>query len=266
MADPATVHGLPDEVALHTPGLFCDCPAGQAQLAMRRRRVEGWNRFLEETEAARRAAAAKRHSWAGVPAKFQGVTLNGLMAKALVEVDGRKVIEPAKAEAIKAAKAYLDQGQVINRNGTRKNSLMLWGETRGVGKTGALAPIVLKWLDQGRSALWLDFRLFIDLVKESYRNPNVASAGEMIGMARRADILLIDDLGDPGRESAETDHTREVMTNIIRHRHGQEMPTLFTTNQNPKGLAVQFSEELYHRVAEMALLIEMGGRVLRDLG
>lgn len=257
---------LSDVEALAFPDLFCDCKTGQARLTLIRRRVDGWVQFLKETDEARRVAAAKRHAWAGVPAKFKGVTLNGLMAMSAIQVDGKRKIEPAKEEAIRAAKMYLEQGHVLNRNGVKKNGLLIWGETRGVGKTGALAPIVLKWLDQGKSALWLDFRIFIDLCKESYRDSNAPSVGELVGVAKQADILLIDDLGDPGRDGAETDHTREVMTNIIRHRHGQNMPILVTTNQKPDRLAMQFSEELFHRLAEMSLLVEMGGRIIRELG
>ena len=82
---------------------------------------------------------------------------------------------------------------------------------------------------------------------------------------RKKSLLLLDELGHNWRDDA-TAHTVEVLHSVLFYRHAYDMPTIFTSNKSPDELATMFGEEHWQRIGEMAVIIEMSGETLRELG
>lgn len=241
--------------------VFCDCPEGQQERHMIERRVNVWREWQASVQAQNQAQAGIVASWGRIPEKFSGFTLAGLRKMASVNGD-----LDDKQKAITAAVSWMQNGYVVSKRGTQKHSLLIWSDQRGVGKSGTAAALFSEWLRRGKSGLWIDFFDFIPLVRSTYGERSTQDKMSLIRPAQQADLLVLDELGDPGRGAPETDHTRDVLNEIVRYRHQRDLPTLFTTNADPMRLAEQFSEDFSQRVLEMAVAVEMGGQCLRDLG
>jgi hypothetical protein len=226
-------------------------------------RVNSWREFQDATGAANKANAHKAVSpaWATMPERFSGLTLNGL--RALSQANGDLEL---RTRAITALSHWMANGYVLSGRGNRKSSILLWSNERGVGKSGAVAALYSEWLRRGHSGAWIDFMEFVPLVRSTYTPGATLDRGTIVSVAQKAELLVVDEMGDVTRNGAETDHTRDVMNEIIRYRHAKSLPTMFTTNLAPGVLAEQFDVALAQRVLEMAVAVEMGGKCLRDLG
>lgn len=188
---------------------------------------------------------------ADIPEKYRDLTM-----KSFVDLAGD---DPGKRGAIRAARQYAESGTVADTDGATKNSLLLWGAP-GVGKTGLLTP-VFKRLATGKTNLWISLLALANQVRGGY---NDNTAYEKIRIAGQVDILFLDDVGSLGREQA-TPGMIEILEAIIWERHNKRRPTLMTSNRGPDALGGYFTEAIYQRIAEMALVVEMAGRVLRSV-
>lgn len=217
---------------------FCSCDEG-------RRRVRDWDRILAGKNA---AALTKLFEGAGIPSRFQGLTIDSLAA----------FKDREKAQAIAAARELAENGYIETDKGPM-NGLVLSGMF-GMGKTGLLTPVLRAALDSGKSGLWIEVYDFIDAIQNGYSD---GSADTKLEAAMRADIILLDDLGDPSRKGAETDDKRSIMYRLINYRHGQGLPMLISTNLTGPELAQQFGPRTFERIIESCAWVTMGGVNLR---
>lgn len=239
---------------------FCDCALGQSQRKLYQRRVASWTSFERETASlnAARALACKEGALdGGVPEKFKGLTLKSLVAAA--RVGGQ--IDPGKTKAIAAARELQETNEVTGANGIKKRSILFWGPDSGIAKTGCLTPVFEHWQNRGVDCLFISFPDLVEQVRAGFKDEKWF---ERLERARTVPVLFLDDLGYPDRDAS--DYVREVAMSIIRHRHGENLPTLMTSNLTLDDLSDQLGQTLYRRVAEMAAVIQMGGKVLSVLG
>lgn len=220
---------------------WCKCDAGVAAF-----------------DAARRAEAARqqrdlfaRIRKAGIPAHFQGMTIDSLRA-----IAGN---EPEKAAAIEAVAAIASGGTVDGRHG-----LYVFGDY-GTGKTGCLTPIVAAAVAERKSALWLEFYDLIDSVQAQYGQ---GGADDIMESVRGCDVLLLDDVGDNTRQDRytgiqETEDRKRILYQIVNYRHNHSLPMLISSNCTPSIFAQQFGARTFDRIAESCAIIRMGGRNLR---
>jgi DNA replication protein DnaC len=252
------VMAMPDgEILRNAETLFCDCDTGRALLAMVARRNADFMQWLKTTETAQREAAARiaagAFGMAGIPDRFRNATWAAMR--------NRCEKDAGKKEALLLTYRLLQDGY-IERHGVRKKSLLLWSKQRGVGKT-YLATAVFKQAIKNRPGLWIWFHRLVESVRAGY-NGN-GDAYKLLAQARDIDVLLLDELGHNWRDDA-TAHTVEVLHSVLFYRHAYDMPTIFTSNKSPDELATMFGEEHWQRIGEMAVIIEMGGETLRELG
>lgn len=247
---------MDDRAAVDAEGLFCTCEAGRRARELRMKRMLSWSNWEAQTKAenARRAEQRQRSVFlsAGIPPKFADLTVRSFhdLAKG----------EAGKQAAIKASLAMAKDGQVDDR-GVQKNSLLFWSHQRGIGKTGLMTPVFQQLLRKGGSGIWISWQQLVEQIKAGYKRDE---AYERLQAAREVDVLLLDDLGYQwaGPENI-TGHTLEVLNSVIFHRHAWEKPTLFTSNLSPEELMAQLRPEHWQRIAEMALVVEMRGELLR---
>lgn len=215
---------------------------------------QGFLSFIRETsrlnEDMKRQAVQALYS-TSIPPEYADLTFNGFRALA--------GDEPEKQAAIALTLHYATNNMSVMDDGYPKRSLLIWGPP-GVGKTGLLTSIFKK-LAMGRTCLWISLLGLANQIRDGYGS---GDAYKKIRVATQVDLLFLDDVGSLGRQRA-TEGMNEIMEAIIFERHAQRRPTLMTSNKAPAELGCFFTEAIYQRIAAMAMVIEMGGRVLRKV-
>jgi DNA replication protein DnaC len=132
-------------------------------------------------------------------------------------------------------------------------SLLLLGVT-GVGKTYEAYGAMRELSVSGVSGEWA-VTTAADLYAALRPRHGVDSEAEF-RKYRDARLLLIDDLG---AERKPTEFTEEINFRLINHRYEHHLPTLMTSNVEPKDLAARLGDRVISRLAEMCERIPMKG-------
>jgi hypothetical protein len=136
------------------------------------------------------------------------------------------------------------------------NSLVLSGPP-GLGKTcGAAAAF--EALREGEPGLAIEYSGLIASIQDKYSDQE-ADSGATARMAATVRYLFIDDLGNMGRQRAESDNRKEIMFGILNHRYNFKLPTLITTNLDFDHLAEQFDYKLARRLREWPVWVDVSG-------
>lgn len=186
---------------------------------------------------------------AGIPPRYAGYTLKGIRAS----FDGDK------REACNAACTLVKEGHVWQRDENR-HSLLLAGSF-GTGKT-TLATATFKEMMYVRDneGLWFKFYDFVRYIQAGYGD---GTANRKLNRIKRVPILLLDDVGDIGRQARETESRCELLFEVLDCRNDNLFSTLFTTNLDEVGLVTQFGERTFQRILEMCALVRLEGRNFR---
>lgn len=227
----------------------------QARRENEQRVKQGWLSFAEESALLsrmnrERGIRSLYGSGSEIPEIYRHLSMEHF-----IEIAGD---DPGKRAGILVARQLVANGKV-ELGGAVFPSVLLWGPA-GVGKTGLLTP-VFQAMSAGRTSLWISLLDLTQAINAGYKTDQ---AYQRISAAREVDILFLDDMGDPRREQA-TDGMRTALQAIVWHRHANKLPTLMTSNLSPSAMKVHFSDAIYQRIATMALVVEMKGRVLRNL-
>ena len=250
--------------------LFCACEAGQAlQRAVQKRYDDTLADFnaASALSAEKRALQASRSAGqAGIPLRFVNATLEALAAavtlkneqgQPLLDDTGSPVIEPAKYPGLGAAFALRNTGLIP---GQEKRSLLLWSQPPGgTGKTTCVTGIYNHWRSQGRTGVWTTLQQLLLEIRAGYDDH---TANARILQVQAAEVLVLDDLGEYNR-AAVTANTMEILSWIIYERHAWDRPTLFTSNWKPDQMAERLTPQIWHRIREMAAVVEFAGTQLR---
>lgn len=226
-----------------------DCAAGQERIARRMKNYDMPKRYRELTF----------ERWEALPdEQKKGKFAAYFAALAFVEQPEHmvKLSSVLKAQRINKWEEFSDEA---------KNSLVFYGPM-GVGKTGLCAAVMNRLSAQGYQGIL--YRRTSDLMQDlqdAFNDKDKASeAGEMsflarIGRYKNAKILMLDEWNIENV----TDFRRQSMEDIIRHRHGRDLPTLITTNLTKEQAYTHWSERTADVLAEMAHWVPVGGVKLR---
>ena len=239
------------QVMEQADAVFCTCTAGQARRALYARRQEDWDRWTATTaveRAARDAAAAAATTAALIDAPPLYQRLADLDA-----IERLAAGDPKSTDGMRAARMLIESGAIQTRTGQEKNSLLLWGRT-GTAKTSLATAVYVAMQRKGASGVWTTYAGLLKAIRAGYKTD---SAYELVARCETVGVLLIDEFGQD-QHATPTEHTREMMANIIYARHDYERPTLFTTNATPAQLQAAFDRAIWARIAEMAAVLEFG--------
>jgi DNA replication protein DnaC len=143
--------------------------------------------------------------------------------------------------------------------------LMFCGQV-GSGKTFLASAIANALLEAGKQVLFSVVPDLLDEIKATYSHfgENELSELQLVEMARKVEILILDDLGAHNY----TDWTRNKLYTILNYRLNNELPTVITTNLELDELEDYLGERTTSRIIQLCsvfrLLVEKDIRYLRS--
>ena len=146
-----------------------------------------------------------------------------------------------------------------------RNSLVFHGPM-GVGKTGFCAAVMNALSARGyRGILYRRTSDLLQDLQDAYEDKDKAtearemSFAQRLGRYQQASILILDEWNVEKR----SEFRLQCMEDIVRFRHGHELPTLVTTNLSKDESYTHWSERTADVLAEMAHWVPVGGERLR---
>lgn len=132
--------------------------------------------------------------------------------------------------------------------------MLLHGDT-ATGKTSLVVAMLDAWVRQDPEQ-----RAGARFV-ESYwlagaRARHALGQGEApaVTSAMKATLLVLDDLG------SESDDRRNVIADVVFHRHNEELPTWITTGFTVEQLVNRYGSQVIRRIVEQGKRVELGGK------
>lgn len=246
--------------------LWCDCATGRA-----------WQmQYVAGLEDVTQRGLSERFERAGIPDHFMSLGFDTIpeehrAGKELAIAAGRMFAErghvvPAEVRAYDPGQCHVDR---------RKKPGLCFVGNPGVGKTGILSVAFRARLGK-KAGLWIELYEFFNAVQSQYGKEG-GDADARLEAAKTAPLLFLDDVGDPDRLlrdrdgtvlgiAAETDDRRRLLWEILDYRHGQELPTLMTSNLTRSNFERQWGTRLAARAWEMCWVVPVTGCDLRVVG
>jgi hypothetical protein len=136
----------------------------------------------------------------------------------------------------------------------QKDRVCLTGASRA-GKTSLAVAMVRRWVSHARrpAAFVHAYRLAVARIM----HPAGHGEPELVELAMRAPLVLIDDLG------GERDHALSAIADVIVERHAECRPTWVTTGMVREQLVQRYGHGVAARVFERATMIRVGGESAR---
>lgn len=130
-------------------------------------------------------------------------------------------------------------------------SLMLWGEP-GNGKTHLAAAIVNELSKKGYIVVFQSVPELLQRIRRTFNSENKENETQIMRALLECDLLILDDIG----AEKTTEWVEEKLFNIIDGRYRKELPTLYTSNLEPKELKNQVGKRSYDRMVETSLTVK----------
>lgn len=131
--------------------------------------------------------------------------------------------------------------------------LRLWGNY-GTGKTHLITAIVNNLLTKNVPCMFVVVPELLEYLRQGIKNEDTAqTATELINMAKKADVLVLDDLG----AEKPSNWVKEQLFILINSRYENQLTTLITTNLSTAELVEQIGQRIMSRIIEMTESIEI---------
>lgn len=130
-------------------------------------------------------------------------------------------------------------------------SLMIWGEP-GNGKTHLAAAIVNELSKKGYIVVFQSVPELLQRIRSTFNSENKENETQIMRALLECDLLILDDIG----AEKTTEWVEEKLFNIIDGRYRKELPTLYTSNLEPKELKHQVGKRSYDRMVETSLTVK----------
>lgn len=130
-------------------------------------------------------------------------------------------------------------------------SLILWGEP-GNGKTHLAAAIVNELSKKGYIVVFQSVPELLQRIRSTFNSENKENETQIMRALLECDLLILDDIG----AEKTTEWVEEKLFNIIDGRYRKELPTLYTSNLEPKELKNQVGKRSYDRMVETSLTVK----------
>jgi DNA replication protein DnaC len=155
-----------------------------------------------------------------IPAEFAWATL-----------DAPNLAERIEFEAIEAARV------------NTMHVVLIAGHT-GAGKTTLGTALFRREAEARRSGLWVAVNR---LVTETVRETKLGNEGDLYAYAKRARVVLLDDLGT----EEQTDAARAIIEDILAERHRRHLVTIVTTGLKRDAIVKRYGTGIDRRLTEI---------------
>lgn len=132
---------------------------------------------------------------------------------------------------------------------TPKGSGILFQGAPGLGKTHLAAAIANRIV----GTVPILFHSVPEML--SLLRCQVAGGQDILGLAKRVRVLILDDIG--AEKPSEWVH--DVQFGIINHRYNHRLPTILTTNCSIEQLEQRVGERISSRIVEMSQCVKLNG-------
>lgn len=151
---------------------------------------------------------------------------------------------------VKAAPELVDRAIANPPNG----NMILLGDT-AAGKTSLVVAMFDAWARQDPLArVGGEFTEAYWLAGARARHALGQGEAKIVETAMNATLLVLDDLG------SEIDDKRNVVQDVIFHRHNEDLPTWITSGFTIEQLVARYGSQVIRRVAESAKRVELGAK------
>ena len=89
-------------------------------------------------------------------------------------------------------------------------------------------------------------------IRSTFNSDNKENETQIMRALLECDLLILDDIG----AEKTTEWVEEKLFNVIDGRYRKELPTLYTSNLQPKELQTQVGKRSYDRMVETSLIVE----------
>lgn len=151
---------------------------------------------------------------------------------------------------VKASDEFIARGLASPPSG----DMVLYGDT-AMGKTSFAVAMLDAWVRQDpEQRAGARFFEAYWLAGARARHPLGQGESPEVLAAMNASMLLLDDVG------SETDDRRNVVADIIFHRHNEELPTWITTGFTAEQLVGRYGSQVLRRILEHGKGVKLGSR------
>lgn len=214
--------------------------------------TQQWGNRLQNTKMPTQYQTCTFDSW-------QQATTPDQRKGKLLALEACKLFAAHPQQIVSLATAWKRAGKVLPGE-VERSSLVLHGPV-GVGKTGLMAATINTLLEADKLPLWTRAQDLIASVQATYKSDYEGlPSSEIKRLYKTAPILAIDEF----QLVQATADRQEIMEDIIRHRYGEQLPTLITCNFGDEDLRKQWGERTIDPLKAMAHWIPMGGLPIRN--
>ncbi|MCL1935101.1 MAG: ATP-binding protein [Defluviitaleaceae bacterium] len=240
----------------------CKCEDGQVEYlkkkAIQKAKREAEEKEEKDKEMNRRIQRSIKNS--GINGRFLRRTFENFK----VFTEEQKAIYNVALNYATNFESYLPkQGEeIIERNG-----FLILGNI-GTGKTHIAVSIANYLLNKGTSVICMPAIELLDRIRDTYENGNGQTESSVLNIYKTVPLLIIDDLG----KEKPTEWKLSTLYSIINARYEKILPTIVTSNHDPKSLVYRITppngdtitaEAIVDRLGEMCSIIPMTGESQR---
>lgn len=212
----------------------------------------------------RASKSARLLTRSGLPAKYARLSFESWYQMPEADLNGKHLAAAAAWSAVggglySLASAAARGGLAGQYSAEPRGWLVLQG-AMGVGKTGLAAAVVNERSARGLESLFYrSMDMFADIQSRYGRADELGSADDLIDSVKRAELLVLDELNvvNPSADK------QRIVEEIIRARHGRDLPTIITCNVTPDEFTKMWGGRTADVVFESAHWVVVTGAKIR---